>query len=146
MRIAQKLGLAAMVLFAISQFLPAYGSGRGFACFQVCWETLVKPDTHDLGAWLYYSGFVISSILFLVLVVALFMTEKIRQPRGLGSFILFLHVMSWSFLHVIDGNRSGFYEIKVGYYVWLLAYALLFVAHVVKEPNRLGQQTKSVTV
>jgi len=137
MKSAQGLGLATIVLFTVSFFLPAYGSDRGYGCFFVCWEMLLNPETgSDLVGWFYYSGFVFSNILFPILAVTLLVTKKSRRLGGLVSCILLLHVVSWSILHLIDGGNTGTgNEIRVGYYVWLSAYALLFAAHVIKEPD-----------
>ncbi len=80
---------------------------------------------------MYYSGFVLTNILFVVLVVALFATKKGRLLRCLASFILLLHVMSWVIIALVDRKSSAIRDIKVGYYVWLSAYALLFAAQVI---------------
>jgi hypothetical protein len=134
MKIPQKLGVTAIILFIISHFLPACVNVTGFGCFQKCWEILVRPTANfDLG-WFYYSGFVFSNILFLALAVALFTTKKSLRFRMFTSLILLFHVMSWYILHLFD-KTMGIFEIKVGYYVWLLAYALLFVTHTTKSPT-----------
>jgi hypothetical protein len=44
-------------------------------------------------------------------------------------------VISWSIIALFDRHSSTIREIKVGYYVWLLAYALLFAAQTIKAPN-----------
>src|SRR5258705_11901173 len=109
MKTPRNLGLAAIVVFVISHFLPAYGNISGFACFRVCWDTLLDRNeilsagwfyysdrTEILSAgWFYYSGFVISNILFIGLVMALFMTKKSRRLRSVISVVFFLHVLSW---------------------------------------------------
>jgi hypothetical protein len=137
MKTPRKLGLLAVVVFVISHFLPAYGGGSGFACFQVCWNVLLGHDTEILsGAWFYYSGFSISNILFIGLVVALFLTKKSRRIRAVVSAVLFLHVLSWLLLHIFQpANRVNVSvnDIRVGYYVWLVAYGLLVATHLWKE-------------
>ena len=85
------------------------------------------------GGWFYYSGFVISNILFPVLVVALFVTERKRKLRAIASVVFFLHVLSWGVLNFFDKPRD-IPEIKIGYYLWLMAYGVLIAAHLVKEP------------
>ena len=138
MKTPQKLGLAALGLFTLSHCLPAYRSGGlGFSCFRTCCEIFLQRG-EDLGGWLYYSGFAFSNLLFPILVVGLFLTQKRRQLRGLGSFILLLHVASWLVINLIHGEGS---DIKIGYYVWLLAYALLFAAHLVRESNETIEST-----
>ena len=92
MKTSQKLGLAAAVVFVISHFLPAYGDGSGFACFQVCWKMLCGQNSRFLaGSWIYYSGFAISNILFAVLVATLFVTMKHRRLGAIVSVVSRLH-------------------------------------------------------
>ena len=140
MKTPRNLALLAVVLFVISHFLPAYGNGSGFACFQFCWNTLLGHDNHLLhdpdvftGGWFYYSGFAISNILFVGLAVALFVTKKRRRLGSLLSVVIFLHVLSWLAIHAFQ-RPPQIDEIKIGYYAWLIAYALLLAAHLSKEP------------
>jgi len=129
----QSLGLIAIAAFAVSYFLPAYDENRGFACFAECWDVLFGHNGDILsGMWFYYSGFVISNILFVVLVVALFLTKKHRRFTSVLSVLFFLHILSWLVLHVFP-SPSQIAELKVGYYVWLVAYGLLAAAHLRKE-------------
>jgi hypothetical protein len=95
MKTPQKLGLIAVVVFVISHFLPAYGEGSGFACFVVCWKILLGRDADVFsGGWFYYSGFVISSVLFIALAAALFTTKKRRGLRSGVSVACLLQVVS----------------------------------------------------
>jgi hypothetical protein len=135
MKTPRNLGLVAVVVFVISHFLPAYGDGSGFACFGVCWNMLLGHDAEILsGGWFYYSGFVISNILFIGLVVALFVTKKSRRLRLVVSVVFFLHVLSWLVLHLFQ-QPPHIAEIKIGYYVWLIAYGLLVAVHLWKAPD-----------
>ena len=135
MKTSRNLGLVAIVLFVISHFLPAYGSSSGFACFGDCWDMLLGHHAAILsGGWFYYSGFVISNILFIGLVVALFVTKKSRRLRSVVSVVFFVHVLSWLALHIFQ-QPPQIDEIKIGYYVWLIAYGLLVAAHLWKEPG-----------
>jgi hypothetical protein len=134
MKKPRNLGVLAILTFIISYFLPAYGDGSGFACFQYCWGVFLGHDTDILsGGWFYYSGFVISNILFIGLAVALFGTKKIRGVRTVISVVLFLQVFSWLVLHIFP-QPSEVTEIKIGYYVWLVAFGLLTAVHLWKEP------------
>ena len=129
------LGLVAGVVFVISHFLPAYGDGSGFACFEFCWNVLWGRDTERFsGSWFYYSGFAISNVLFIGMVLALFATKKSRKVRSVISLVFFLHVLSWLVLHIFQ-QPPQLPEIKVGYYVWLIAYGLLVAAQVWKAPD-----------
>jgi hypothetical protein len=131
------LALEAVLLFVISHFLPALSEGSGFDCFKVCWDSLWGHDADIFsGGWFYYGGFAISNILFLGLVAALFATEKFRKLRSAVSIVFFLHVLSWLALNIFQQSfQIG--EIKIGYYVWLLAYGLLVAAHLWKESDSL---------
>ena len=141
MKTPRNLGLVAIVVFVISYFLPAYGDGSGFACFGVCWNMLLGHDAEILsGGWFYYSGFVISNILFIGLVVALFVTKQSHGLRRAVSVVFFLHVLSWLGLHVFQ-QPPQVSQIKIGYYVWLIAYGLLVAAHLWKEP---GESLESI--
>jgi len=135
MKTPRTLGLVALVVFVISHFLPAYAEGSGFACFRFCWSSLLGHDADILsGSWFYYSGFAISNILFIGLVVALFVTKEGGKLRSVVSVVFFLHVLSWLILHLVQ-QPSQIAHIKIGYYVWLLAYGLLVAAHLWKEPG-----------
>jgi hypothetical protein len=141
MKTPRNLGLVAVVVFVISHFLPAYGDGSGFACFRVCWNMLLGHDTEIFSAgWFYYSGFAISNILFIGLMVAMFVTKKSRRLRSVVSVVFFLHVVSWLVLHICQ-QPPQVSEIKIGYYVWLIAYGLLVAAHLGKEP---GESLESI--
>ena len=135
MKTPRNLGLVAVLLFVISHFLPAYNGGSGFACFGICWNILLGRDSAILSAdWFYYSGFATSNILFIGLVVTLFVTKKSRRLRSVISVVFFSHVLSWLVLHAFQ-QPSHITEIKIGYYVWLIAYGLLVAAHLSKEPG-----------
>lgn len=135
MKTARNLALGALVLFVVSHFLPAYDTISGFACFWDCWNMLLGHHTEILsGGWFYYSGFVISNILFIGLVVALFVTKKSRRLRSVVSVVFFLHVLSWLVLHTFE-QPPQITQLKIGYYVWLIAYGLLVAAHLWKEPG-----------
>jgi hypothetical protein len=138
MKTHRNLGLTALVVFIISFFLPAFEDMSGFASFAFCWDSLLGHEPFGnirilSGAWFYYSGFVMSNILFVGLVVALFVTRKIRRVRSVFSVVCFLQVLSWLVLFTISGKPSQIAAIKVGYYVWLIAFGLLVTAHLWKR-------------
>jgi hypothetical protein len=132
------MGLAAAVVFAISHALPAYADGSGFACFRLTLGVLIGRDIKFLsGGWFYYAGFGLSNLLFVVLVVALCVTRKWRTVRTLVSVVLLLHVLSWPILNAC-GSPPTLHDVKLGYYLWLMAYGLLVAAHLWKGPTELG--------
>ena len=129
MKAPRNLALAATVVFIVSYFLPAFEEMSGLDCFGYCWNTLLGHDAAILsGGWFYYSGFVLSNILFIGLVVALLVTKKRRRLGSVVSIVCFLQVLSWLVLFIISGKPSQIAAIKVGYYVWLIAYGLLVAA------------------
>jgi hypothetical protein len=135
MNTSQKIGFTAVSLFGVSHLLPAYPSTRGFACFQECWR-IMWNDTPDFG-WLYYSGFAFSNIIFPILVAALFVSTRGWRFRSIASFIILLHTTSWSVLQ--PDNIS---DIKIGYYVWLAAYALLYSASIQRAEQLAGANSR----
>ena len=131
MNTSQKIGLAAVSVFAVSYFMPAFDTFRGFACFLQCWETLWHFDPSDLGCWFYYSGFALSNIMLPILAVWLFVGERGWRFRSIVSFVMLLHTASWSVFEFSSSSSS----IKFGYYLWLEAYVLLFFAYRFNQPN-----------
>ena len=134
MKTHRNTGLAALVVFVISFFLPAFEDMSGFACFAFCWDTLLGHEASGnirifSGGWVYYSGFVLSNVLFVGLVAAMLLTRKTGRVRSVLSLLCFLQVLSWLVLFIIAGKPSQIIAIKVGYYVWLIAYGLLVTAH-----------------
>jgi hypothetical protein len=122
---SQKIGLAAVSVFAVSHFLPAYDTLRGFSCFLECWQTMCHFDPSEFESWLYYSGFALSNIMLPILVVGLFVSHRGWQFRTTVSSIMLLHTASWSIFESLGGSSS----IKIGYYLWLGAYGLLNLAY-----------------
>jgi hypothetical protein len=133
MKTPQSLTLGALVVFVLSHLLPAYENASGFSCFRFCGEVLLRREETQLGAWFYYSGFAIANLLFIGLVATQFFTKQGRNLRSVVSVICFLHVLSWLVLHIIP-DPSQLAELKIGYYVWLIAYGLLVTAHLWKAP------------
>jgi hypothetical protein len=126
MNTSQKIGLAAVSVFAVSHFLPAYDTLRGFSCFLECWDTMRHFEPSDLESWFYYSGFALSNIMLPILVVGLFVGgQRGWQFRSTVSFVMLLHTASWSVLESWGSSSS----IKIGYYLWLGAYGLLYFAY-----------------
>ena len=121
----------ALVLFGISHFLPAVEGGSGFQCFQGCWGLFWELGSQGFSwGWLYYSGFMVSNIGFLILGIAMLVSQKARLLSRNVSLVFLLHTLSWLIIHL----NQGLSDIKIGYYVWLTAYALLFIAHL-RKPN-----------
>jgi len=143
------LGLVALAVFIISFFLPAFEGMSGFASFAFCWDTLLGHEPFGnirilSGGWFYYSGFVMSNILFVGLVAGLFLRRKTGRLRSVFSLLCFLQALSWLVLFALSGKPSQITAIKVGYYVWLIAYGLLVTAHLwTRMSNQSSVPTES---
>jgi len=110
------------VAFAVSFLLPAYGPDNGFNCFRFCWGILVTIPPKEFGGWLYYGGFAVSNFLFVGFLALAFTQKMFSRGAIILISILGLHVLSWLVLNLIwDGWKAG---IRIGYFVWLLAYIL----------------------
>jgi|ERR1051326_1402844 hypothetical protein len=145
MKTHRNQGLAALVVFMISFFLPAFEDMSGFGSFTYCWDTFLGHEPFGnvrilSGGWFYYSGFVMCNIFFVGLVAALFVTRKIRRVRSVFSVVCFLQALSWLVLFIFSGKPSQIAAIKVGYYVWLIAYGLLVTAHLRKSMSTRALQ------
>lgn len=93
---------------------------------------LEGPRDH-FGGWLYYSAFVLTNILFVVLLILGFLHDKWPQTRVVLSVIAFLHVLSWLALNL---DASDFRTLSIGYFVWLMAYALLLLTQILKPREK----------
>src|SRR3954466_170114 len=111
MNASQKIGLAAVSVFAVSHFLPAFDTLPGFSCFLQCWETMCHVDPSDLESWFYYSGFALSNIMLPIMVVGLFVGHRGCQFRSTVSSVMLLHTASWSVFESWGSSSS----IKLGY-------------------------------
>jgi hypothetical protein len=131
MKAKQKLAAIATGAFILSHCLPAYSGSTGFGCFLVCLNIMLGQDSTvhaGLGGWIYYSGFVLANLLFPVLAFMLMFSARcFSRTRRWLSLLISLQVLSWLL------NNEELSSIGAGYYVWLGAYILLFIAHTLKE-------------
>ncbi|MFA6961538.1 MAG: hypothetical protein WC205_12355 [Opitutaceae bacterium] len=126
MRSRQLLFLAGAI-FAVSFFLPAYSGSTGYACFNFCLELIPKFPTESLFKWLYYSAFVLTNITFVVMFGLWLLRVNRLKTRFIISSVAFFHVLSWFFINI---RREDIGTLQVGYYLWLLAYALLLASQI----------------
>ncbi len=134
MKLQHKLAIAAGSMFALSYFLPAFEKLWGYECFGVCWGVLIKfphDSVPSFGQGLYYSGFVATNALLVVLLGASFFASRHLKLRLWSSAILALHVLSWLVVNLVSMAHGEEIALRVGYFVWLLSYILLFCMHVV---------------
>ena len=116
------LASSTAIIFAVSFLLPAYTTFKGFDCFRMCWGVLVKFPPESFGAWLYYGGFAVSNILLVGFLARAFTGKMFSKGAIVLISILCLHVLSWL---VVDSVNYGWgTDIRIGYFVWLLAYIL----------------------
>ncbi len=125
----------------MSYFMPAMDTSSGFSCLDDCWRVMTKSDaghTLSLGAWLYYSGFVAANAVFVLLFgCKLFIPGYSRIRSGLAAASL-MQVFSWIIVNLAGVWRGEEYAVRIGYFLWLLSFVLLFLAHVVRADTRHG--------
>ena len=132
MKTRHRLTAAAGLLFAASFFLPSFGELSGIACLGFCWNVLANHrQEHDLslGAWLYYSGFVLANALFVALLAAALFVAARSAPRRWASALAALQVVSWFFVNLVARANGDRFNMEIGYFLWLLSFVLLFAAH-----------------
>jgi hypothetical protein len=143
------LAAVAFSTFSLSFFMPAYTGYSGLVCLDFCWDDMVHlNNARDLGWWLYLSGFVIANALFVALLVAFLFLTRLTRVRMWFAVVVTLQVLSWLVLNIIPGIRAPTFDLKIGYFVWLLSYLLLAGVHIgIKVvPNQLPDPTSpSVT-
>lgn len=126
-------------LFLLAHLLPAYLDLRGFKCFSHCLNILWRPadDTPVLG-WLYYSGFVLTNLAFVAVWITGLVSRSYLKTRFIVSALAFFQVASWLLLNLRKESDSDSFPIQAGYYVWLLAYALLLASQVLetRKPSK----------
>jgi len=99
----------------------------GFECFQFCWGGIFKLNSDGIGAWIYFSSFVLDNLLFPILIASLFMKSRFMWLTRLLAVAAMLHVLSWLVLEIVSRGVGPDFSIKIGYFVWLAAYILLVV-------------------
>lgn len=120
--------IAAPVLFAISLALPAIEHTKnGWECAGIALGFLSGLPTEEYFQWLYYAYFNVTNLALIFLPLLAFTPLGRRGALSVcwlaGACVL--HTYSWLGLAIF---RSNFDDVKVGYYVWLLATMTLFAA------------------
>jgi len=122
------LPLIAGALFALSFFLPAYADFTGLRCFALCLDVIRDfPSESPLG-WLYYFGLILTNLAFVVILALDVARVAAHKTRLIVSVVAFLHVLSWLSVTLSEGD---FRSLQIGYFLWLLAYALLLASQLV---------------
>ncbi len=124
---SRTLLLVAGAVFITSFFLPAYSGSRGFECFDYCWSLLWKYPEESVPKWLYYAGFVITNVAFVLVFTLRLARSRFHITGFIVSALAFFHVLSWLFVNL---RRTDIASLQVGYYLWLLAYILLLVVQI----------------
>jgi hypothetical protein len=146
MNYQRRLAIAAGSIFALSFFLPALRGASGFSCLGFCWAVLTRNGLNNsiaLGGWLYYGGFVVTNAVLIVLFTTILLSRQFPRVRLYASIIVALHVFSWLIANLISLGQREQFDLRVGYFVWSMAFLLLFSAHVVAKetPNRPPEPT-----
>jgi hypothetical protein len=139
LKLREKIALGAGAAFGVSFFLPALDNEPGYLCFLDCWGVLTRSDgghALPLGGWLYYSGFVVANSVFVLLLGALFYPTPFPRVRTGLSLLSLLQVASWFVVGVAHVDKEDHFALRIGYFLWLSAFALLLAAHLVRNPTR----------
>lgn len=134
--------LAAGALFAVSFFLPAYVNSNGFECLRWCgslWRELGEPTEDPFFQRVYYPGFVVTNVLFVAILAIGLTNRRVFTARFVTGAAAFFHVVSWFFLNLFKDSIEA---IKPGYYLWLLAYALLLAALLVENKKSAAAEDR----
>ncbi len=113
--------------FIISYFLPAYSGSKGLECFKFCWSLLWKYPGESPLKWLYYSGFVLTNIAFVIVFTLGLARSGFYKTRFIVTAVAFFHVLSWLLVNV---RKEDITSIQAGYYLWLVAYVLLLASQI----------------
>ncbi len=127
------LSLIAGVVFTLSFFLPAYVDSTGFECFNFCLKLIPRFPTESLPKWMYYSAFVLTNLTFVAVVALDFSRTGLKKARLIISAVAFFHVLSWLLTNIFRNEIS---MLKSGYFLWLLAYALLLAAQIRRTSSK----------
>lgn len=119
--------LIAGVVFGLSFFLPAYSDSSGFDCFKFCLGVTLEGPTQSAPKWLYYSAFVPANLAFVAIFALGFVRIGFHKTRFIVSTLAFFHVLSWLLVNL---RKDDITLLKIGYFLWLFAYALLIIAQI----------------
>lgn len=130
------LALIAGVVFAVSFLLPSFADANGFECFSACWSLLrqlTDESQNPVFTRIYYSAFVLTNVAFAAVLATGLLSQRLYRVRFFITVAAFFHVVSWFVLNV---PKQSVEALKVGYYVWLLAYCLLLASLLVENSRK----------
>lgn len=139
---SKPLFLIAGFIFAASFLPPAYNDSRGFNCFNFCLGVALEGPSQSPAKWLYYSAFVPANLAFIVIFALGFVRIGFHKTRFIVSALAFFHVLSWLLINL---RRDDIRMLKVGYFLWLLAYGLLLAAQISSARESAPQPAPSST-
>jgi hypothetical protein len=136
--VKNKIILTSLILFVISYFLPAYYGEFGYNCARYC---LLEMWSYQTNFWiiLYYFIFNITNIIMIIMPLFILSSyydrsasQKIKFYLKILFTLLFLHVLSWWFIHFFSDSEIK--NIQIGYYLWAFSIGL-FVFTIWKNKN-----------
>lgn len=122
-----RLSAAAAAVFVLSHVLPAYQDAPGFTCLRYCWDLLFKSPADAPFKWVYYVAFVPTNLVFVAALALGWFRDGLLRSRFIATSAAFFHVLSWLLMNV---RREDIGSLTIGYYLWLLAYALLLASQI----------------
>jgi hypothetical protein len=123
------LAWSAWSLFVVSFFLPAYADGFGWRCAglsatAVSWSDFSFRDWFDV----HLASLTLANLLMIVspFLLARF-SPNLRFMKWLRVFNFLALALVWSFIVILltDGARK---DLKIGCYVWIASFLLLFLS------------------
>ncbi len=130
----------AWACFFVSLLLPAFEDLSGWNCALTVLNCLFSFDPKGFWEWLYYSAFNVTNVVLLVLPVLAFTPFLGGCPRAARWLVggCLLHTLSWFIWRLWNG---GIGDIRIGYYLWLLAVGILLAACIVRaRSNQITTQ------
>ena len=132
-----RLLTAAWIVFTVSLFLPAAEDMAGWRCAAACAAMIT-----NLKEWLgvYYFVFTIPNLLMLLSPLIVYRLN--RKPHKLKwlNFAALFCALYVSVFGIINWTSQGF-ALKIGYYLWLVSFWLLFIGLISMKPRGSAEKT-----
>jgi hypothetical protein len=116
--------ILAWVLFAVSMFLDAYESMKGWACAWFCMGVFADSLTDEFWPRLYYFLFTVTNVamtLSPIAVLRFFSRRRFLLGTTIFAWICALYVISWGVINAMNTSPD---ELQIGYYVWVASFVI----------------------